>query len=206
MKVVVELQMDKISQQLLLTLTLAPSEQLVVQLRFPTVHIVLLGFTGLKFDFSASPYEILPTDLSFVFACTPTIHEGHSVLHFTARGERSFVILSLNCTSKCNDWIVCEEPDAVVVEDLVIERYIFVPCWDFPTIGTAEDNQLPLGSHLQTLGTSEIANIFYFSHSIQGRRGVDVKNNFLEDIVIVYKRDHFHLFKVFDLWILLLIF
>ncbi|KAH0984394.1 hypothetical protein GBA52_011571 [Prunus armeniaca] len=71
----------------------------------------------------------------------------------------------------------------VVVEDLVIERYIFVLCWDFPTIGTAKDHQLPLGSYPQTLGTSEIANIFYFSHSIRGHRGVDVKDNFLEVIV-----------------------
>ncbi|BBH00179.1 hypothetical protein Prudu_010105 [Prunus dulcis] len=166
MDVVVELQMDKISQQLLLTLTLAPSgfhiEILLMSFHLSSeeekaLHAKLIfsvrrtigGPTS--FDFSASPYEILPTDLSFVFACTPTIHEGHSVLHFTARGERSFVILSLNCISKCNDWITVviltdyarvgmtsvQPCQAVVVEDLVIERYIFVPCWDFPTIGTA---------------------------------------------------------------------
>ncbi|CAL9001712.1 unnamed protein product, partial [Prunus brigantina] len=42
----------------------------------------------------------------------------------------------------------------------------------------AKDHQLPLGSYPQTLGTSEIANIIYFSHSIRGHRGVGVKNNF----------------------------
>ncbi|BFG26467.1 hypothetical protein CerSpe_127410 [Prunus speciosa] len=69
---------------------------------------------------------------------------------------------------------------AAVVEDPVIERYIFVLCWDFPTISTAKDHQLPIP---QSLGTSEIANIFYFSHSIRGHRGVDMKNNFPEVIV-----------------------
>ncbi|XP_008230303.1 PREDICTED: auxin transport protein BIG [Prunus mume] len=72
---------------------------------------------------------------------------------------------------------------AVVVEDLIIERYIFVLCWDFPTIGTATDHQLPLGSDPQTLDTSEIENFFYFSHSILGHHGVGVKNNFSEVIV-----------------------
>ncbi|BFG26573.1 hypothetical protein CerSpe_128470 [Prunus speciosa] len=70
-----------------------------------------------------------------------------------------------------------------VVEDLGIERDIFVLCWDFPTIGTAKDRQLPLRSNPDSFNTSEIENFCYFRQTVLGHSVVGVKNNFSEVIV-----------------------
>ncbi|TQD82010.1 hypothetical protein C1H46_032473 [Malus baccata] len=67
---------------------------------------------------------------------------------------------------------------AAVVEDLIVERYIFILCWDFPTLSTSKEHQLPSSSNAQTFDVSDMENFFFFSHSILGHQAaVDVKTN-----------------------------
>lgn len=52
---------------------------------------------------------------------------------------------------------------AVTVEDLIIERYIFVLCWDFPSVN-ALAHVCPLWSDPETLDISNTTCFFYFSY------------------------------------------
>ncbi|KAK8606644.1 hypothetical protein V6N13_052411 [Hibiscus sabdariffa] len=70
---------------------------------------------------------------------------------------------------------------AAAMEDLIIERYIFLLCWDMPCMKSPSDHQLSLWSNLQTLETSNIEHIFRFSHSLLGQcnvigNGADFQN------------------------------
>nr|XP_011467865.1 PREDICTED: auxin transport protein BIG [Fragaria vesca subsp. vesca] len=106
----------------------------------------------------------------------------------------------LNIDSLCLSWDdicstmssiigVWKDKKAAVVEDLIVERYIFVLCWDFPTMGTSKHNQLPFWSDPQTLDISDMENFFYFSHSILGNHASGVENTNLSK-VIVYLLQH----------------
>ncbi|KAB2613738.1 auxin transport protein BIG-like [Pyrus ussuriensis x Pyrus communis] len=67
---------------------------------------------------------------------------------------------------------------AAVVEDLIVERYIFILCWDFPTIGTSKDHQVLSSSNPQNLDISDMENFIFFSHSILGHQAaVGAKTN-----------------------------
>lgn len=119
------------------------------------------------------------------------IHQLIDISAFPA----SLSIDGLNIDSLCLSWddicstmssimLFWKDKKAAVVEDLIVERYIFVLCWDFPTMGTAKHNQLPFWSDPQTLDISDIENFFYFSHSILGNHAsVGVNTNFSEVIV-----------------------
>ncbi|XP_059670492.1 auxin transport protein BIG [Cornus florida] len=61
---------------------------------------------------------------------------------------------------------------AAMVEDLILERYIFVLCWDVPITGSTSENLLPFWCGLQTIDTSNMEHFFYFSHSVLGHCGI----------------------------------
>uniref|UniRef100_A0A2N9EM75 UBR-type domain-containing protein n=1 Tax=Fagus sylvatica TaxID=28930 RepID=A0A2N9EM75_FAGSY len=57
---------------------------------------------------------------------------------------------------------------AAAPEDLIIERYVFALCWDFPSVCTASDNLLPIWTSPQALDLSDMAHFFCFTHSFLG--------------------------------------
>ncbi|XP_071733833.1 auxin transport protein BIG [Rutidosis leptorrhynchoides] len=63
---------------------------------------------------------------------------------------------------------------ASTMEDLVLERYIFMLCWDIPPKRTTLDSL----SALQTLDITSIEHLLYFGHSILGDCGVTKGVNF----------------------------
>lgn len=60
---------------------------------------------------------------------------------------------------------------AAAIEDLIVERYVFALCWDYPTMGTASDNLLPLWTGPQDLDLSDMVQFFLFTHSFLGQSG-----------------------------------
>lgn len=67
---------------------------------------------------------------------------------------------------------------AATVEDLVLERYVFVLCWDIPTMGSTLEHMLPFWSVLQTPDSTNMEHLLYFSHSILGHCDVGEHINF----------------------------
>lgn len=60
---------------------------------------------------------------------------------------------------------------AAAIEDLIVERYVFALCWDYPTMGTASDNLLTLWTGPQDLDLSDVVQFFFFTHSFLGQCG-----------------------------------
>jgi E3 ubiquitin-protein ligase UBR4 len=60
---------------------------------------------------------------------------------------------------------------AAAIEDLVVERYVFALCWDYPTMATASDKLLPLCTGPQDLDFSDMVQFFFFAHSFLGQCG-----------------------------------
>nr|GEY44576.1 auxin transport protein BIG [Tanacetum cinerariifolium] len=98
---------------------------------------------------------------------------------FTIEGEvsSSFLNQLIDVTSFTTS--SCKEDTAVecLVKDLVIERYIFMLCWDIPPMHTALD-LLPSCSDIQTLGITSTEHLLYFGHSILASYGVAKGENF----------------------------
>jgi E3 ubiquitin-protein ligase UBR4 len=61
--------------------------------------------------------------------------------------------------------------NAVIVEDLLIERYLFVLCWDIPTSPSTFENMLPFSNALQTPNSKSMEHLFYFSHLVLSQCG-----------------------------------
>lgn len=62
-----------------------------------------------------------------------------------------------------------KKPEAV--EDLVIERYMFIICWDTCGTSSASNCLLPLGCKLQALDLLNVESFFRFSHSLVSNSG-----------------------------------
>ncbi|OVA16901.1 zinc finger protein [Macleaya cordata] len=77
---------------------------------------------------------------------------------------------------------------AEAVEDLMLERYIFVLCWDIPMSSTSL-HLLPFGSSFQIFDTSNVEYFFRFSHLLLSNSALIVKDaNFPEVIVSMLQR------------------
>ncbi|KAG6720767.1 hypothetical protein I3842_03G077400 [Carya illinoinensis] len=57
---------------------------------------------------------------------------------------------------------------AASIEDLIVERYVFVLCWDYPSMSTPADNLIQLLACPQDLDLSDMAHFFFFTHSFLG--------------------------------------
>ncbi|EOY03818.1 Auxin transport protein (BIG) isoform 1 [Theobroma cacao] len=80
---------------------------------------------------------------------------------------------------------------AASMEDLIVERYIFLLCWDIPTMKSSLDHQLQLWSNMQTLDISSIEHFIHFSHSLLGHCNVIGKIvNFQNLVVGLLRRLH----------------
>ncbi|XWS75634.1 hypothetical protein CRYUN_Cryun01aG0107800 [Craigia yunnanensis] len=86
---------------------------------------------------------------------------------------------------------------AAAMEDLIIERYIFVLCWDIPTMKSPMDHQFSLQSNLQTLDISSIEHFIHFSHSLLGQCNVISKSANFQNLVVGLLR-HLHAAHVQD--------
>ncbi|XVF71321.1 hypothetical protein PTKIN_Ptkin12aG0027900 [Pterospermum kingtungense] len=86
---------------------------------------------------------------------------------------------------------------AAAVEDLIIERYIFLLCWDIPTMKLPVDHQLSLLSNPQTLDVSSIEHFIHFSHSLLGQCNVISKSANFQNLVVGLLR-HLHAAHVQD--------
>ncbi|KAL0540634.1 hypothetical protein IC582_020643 [Cucumis melo] len=79
---------------------------------------------------------------------------------------------------------------AVTVEDLIIERYIFVLCWDFPSTNALSHGG-PLWSDLDALDISKTACFFYFSYLLLDHGGViDEHMKFPQVVIGLLRRLH----------------
>ncbi|KAI3784947.1 hypothetical protein L1987_44055 [Smallanthus sonchifolius] len=87
--------------------------------------------------------------------------------------------LGLNWAEVCSSfsWILgfWRGKEASTMEDLVLERYIFILCWDIPPMHITLDL---LPSDLQILDITSTEHLLYFSHSILGSCGVATGVNF----------------------------
>lgn len=89
-----------------------------------------------------------------------------------SRDETAVECLNLNWDDICStvSWILgfWKGQRATMVEDLIIERYIFLLCWDLPTMASAFAQILPSSRGSQAPDSSNMIHFFYFSHSILG--------------------------------------
>ncbi|GFS30531.1 auxin transport protein [Actinidia rufa] len=75
---------------------------------------------------------------------------------------------------------------AATVDNLILERYIFVLCWDFPTMGSTSEHLFHFWSGIHTLDTSDVEHFFCFSHSLLGQGAVIADHvNFSEMVFAV---------------------
>ncbi|KAF7143941.1 hypothetical protein RHSIM_Rhsim05G0129500 [Rhododendron simsii] len=80
---------------------------------------------------------------------------------------------------------------AETVDDLVIERYVFVLCWDVPIMGSTFEHLLHFWSGKHTMDTSNVEHLFCFSHLLLGHCGVIAENvNFSEMVFAVLQHLH----------------
>ncbi|KAB2075053.1 hypothetical protein ES319_A07G193500v1 [Gossypium barbadense] len=73
---------------------------------------------------------------------------------------------------------------AAAIEDLIIERYIFLLCWDIPTMKSPLGHQLSLWSNLQSLEISSTEQFFCFSHLLLGQCDVIGKGADFQKLVV----------------------
>ncbi|KAL5739314.1 hypothetical protein ACOSQ2_028494 [Xanthoceras sorbifolium] len=80
---------------------------------------------------------------------------------------------------------------ASAVEDLIVERYIFILCWDIPTLGPPLECQLSQWRESQTLDTANLGYFFHLSHSLLCQPNVVDEDCSFPDVVIgVLQRIH----------------
>ncbi|KAD4888024.1 hypothetical protein E3N88_20097 [Mikania micrantha] len=114
------------------------------------------------------------------------------VTSFTASACKEDVVvegLGLNWAEVCSSfsWILglWKGKEASTVEDLVLERYIFMLCWDISPMHITL-NFLP--SDFQTLDIASTEHLLYFSHSILGGCGVATSANFSKIVFSVLEQ------------------
>ncbi|KAK2986274.1 hypothetical protein RJ640_021843 [Escallonia rubra] len=73
---------------------------------------------------------------------------------------------------------------AAAVEDLVLERYIYLLCWDIPSMGYTLERVLPFWSGLQTPDTANMEDLFHFSHSMLGHCCALGKHSSFPDVIL----------------------
>ncbi|OMO52577.1 Zinc finger, ZZ-type [Corchorus capsularis] len=73
---------------------------------------------------------------------------------------------------------------AEVMEDLIVERYLFLLCWDIPTVKSSLDHQLSLWGNVQTLDISSTEHFIHFSHSLLGNCNVIGKSVNFQNLVV----------------------
>ncbi|XP_047314774.1 auxin transport protein BIG [Impatiens glandulifera] len=61
---------------------------------------------------------------------------------------------------------------ALTVDDLIIERYMFVLCFDIPNMASTQEDLRCFWSGVQSLDTSNMEHLFCFSHSLLEHSGV----------------------------------
>ncbi|XAR51615.1 Ubiquitin--protein ligase [Bertholletia excelsa] len=79
---------------------------------------------------------------------------------------------------------------AETVEDLVLERYLFLLCWDIPMMHSASEHLIHFWSGVHTLDTSNVDHFFCFSHSLLGHCGIADNVNYSEIIFSVLQHLH----------------
>lgn len=72
---------------------------------------------------------------------------------------------------------------ATSVEDLIVERYFFVLCWDIPTMGCTLDSLHPHLSDSNILDISNLKYFFHLSHSLLGHSANVNKEINLSEVV-----------------------
>lgn len=114
------------------------------------------------------------------------------VTSFTASACKEDVAvecLGLNWAEVCSSfsWILgfWRGKEASTMEDLVLERYIFMLCWDIPPMHTTVDL---ICSDLHTLDITNTEHFLYFSHSILGSCGVAKGISFSKLVFSVLKQ------------------
>ncbi|XP_052195482.1 auxin transport protein BIG isoform X2 [Diospyros lotus] len=80
---------------------------------------------------------------------------------------------------------------AITMDDLVLERYMFVLCWDVPPMDSMLQHLLHFWSSIHTLDTSNVEHFFCFSHSLLGPCGAIAEHvNFSEMVFSVLQSLH----------------
>ncbi|GFS30485.1 auxin transport protein [Actinidia rufa] len=80
---------------------------------------------------------------------------------------------------------------AATVDNLILERYIFVLCWDVSTMGSTSEHLFHFWSGIYTLDISDVEHFFLFSHSLLGQGAVNADHvNFSEMVFGVLQSLH----------------
>ncbi|RZC70316.1 hypothetical protein C5167_033447 [Papaver somniferum] len=73
---------------------------------------------------------------------------------------------------------------AEAFEDLVLERYIFVLCWDIPTTSSTSSHLLPFGSSFQVAETFNVEYFFRFSHLLLSNSALVAKEAYFPEVIV----------------------
>lgn len=102
--------------------------------------------------------------------------------------EPAIQSLCLNCGDMCETFSrilgLWKGRKAAAVEDLIVERYIFVLCWDIPTMGFTLDHQLSLLWESHTQDASNLGCFFLLSHLVPDHLNIAAKGQGFPDFVV----------------------
>ncbi|KAK7295546.1 hypothetical protein RJT34_18456 [Clitoria ternatea] len=73
---------------------------------------------------------------------------------------------------------------ATVVEDLIVERYIFSLCWDIPYVSSEADHPIISLDQDHHVDLSSMLHFFHFSHLLLGHPEVTGKSTIARDVVL----------------------
>ncbi|KAL8124720.1 auxin transport protein BIG isoform X1 [Apium graveolens] len=104
------------------------------------------------------------------------------------RDNKAVDCLGLKWTEICSTfaWILdfWKGEKATTVEDLIIERYVFVLCWDTPTVDSKLEDLNPFWADLQNPEATNMEHLLHYSHSILCHSNVFPESLNISDVVL----------------------
>ncbi|KAG8384569.1 hypothetical protein BUALT_Bualt04G0131400 [Buddleja alternifolia] len=104
------------------------------------------------------------------------------------RGSPAVDLLGLNWEEICASFSLIlglwNGKKAAKMDDLIIERYIFVLCWDTPVEGSNSEHWQVFLSGLKVPDILNVKNFIYFSHSILGHHVTSSMSTRIPDLVL----------------------
>lgn len=107
---------------------------------------------------------------------------------FATKMKPSLETYFLKWTEICSTlaWILefWKAEKATTVEDLIIERYVFVLCWDTPMVDSKLEHVNSFWADLQNSEATNMEHLLHYSHSILCHSGVFPESLNISDVVL----------------------
>ncbi|XP_017240355.1 auxin transport protein BIG isoform X1 [Daucus carota subsp. sativus] len=104
------------------------------------------------------------------------------------RDDKAVDYLGLKWTEICSTfaWILefWKAEKAATVEDLIIERYVFVLCWDIPSVDFKLEHMNPFWADFQNPEATNVEHLLHYSHSTLCHPGDFHKTINISDVVL----------------------